>query len=118
VAWSAQQWYGKESVGLPSPKLTAEDIKGLVAGLQGFTTTLAGADPTDNVKVYAEMGMNVIHQQDDRQSSSDPRVSAPQKLERSRRRRDLVSEKRSESQPHGCRHSSHRSPSSDFGLPR
>ena len=40
----------------PTTRLTAEDVKALVASLQDITATLAAADPEDKAQVYTEMG--------------------------------------------------------------
>jgi hypothetical protein len=48
----------------PTAKLTAEDIKALVASLQDITATLAAADPSDKAKVYAEMGIDITYHPD------------------------------------------------------
>jgi site-specific DNA recombinase len=59
----------------PSPRLTAEDVKALLASLQDITATLAGADPADKAKVYAEMGIDITYHQDGRVVvGSRPRV--------------------------------------------
>jgi Rad3-related DNA helicase len=56
-------------------KLTAEDIKALVASLQDITGTLAAADPADKARVYAEMGIEITYHQDGRVVvESRPRV--------------------------------------------
>ena len=47
----------------PATRLTAEDVKALVASLQDITATLAAADPADKAKVYAEMGIDIIYHQ-------------------------------------------------------
>jgi hypothetical protein len=39
----------------PTTRLTANDIKALVASLRDITATLAAADPEDKAKVYAEI---------------------------------------------------------------
>jgi site-specific DNA recombinase len=59
----------------PTTKLTAEDVKALVASLQDITATLAAADPADKAKVYAEMGIDITYHQDGRVVvESRPRV--------------------------------------------
>ena len=59
----------------PTTKLTAEDIKALVASLQDITAALAAADPADKAKVYAEMGIDITYHQDGRVVvESRPRV--------------------------------------------
>jgi len=58
----------------PTTKLTADDIKALVASLQDITATLAAADPTDKATVYAEMGLDITYHQDGRVVESRPRV--------------------------------------------
>jgi site-specific DNA recombinase len=59
----------------PTARLTAEDIKALVASLQDITATLAAADPADKAKVYAEMGIDISYHQDGRVVvESRPRV--------------------------------------------
>jgi len=50
----------------PTTRLTADDIKALVASLQDITATLAVADPADKAKVYAEMGIDITYHQDGR----------------------------------------------------
>lgn len=45
----------------PSPRLTVEDVKALLASLQDITATLAGADPADKAKVYDEMGIDITY---------------------------------------------------------
>ncbi|HZD24262.1 MAG TPA: hypothetical protein VE569_12805 [Acidimicrobiia bacterium] len=45
-------------------RLTGEDIKTLVASLRDITATLAGADPAEKAKVYAEMGIDITYHQD------------------------------------------------------
>jgi len=59
----------------PTTKLTADDVKALVASLQDITATLAAADPADKAKVYAEMGIDITYHQDGRVVvESRPRV--------------------------------------------
>ena len=59
----------------PTTKLTAEDIKALVASLQDITAALAAADPADKAKVYAAMGIDITYHQDGRVVvESRPRV--------------------------------------------
>lgn len=54
-------------------RLTAEDIKALIAGLQDITATLAAAGPADKAKVYAEI--DITYHQDGRVLiESRPRV--------------------------------------------
>jgi hypothetical protein len=56
-------------------RLTAEDIKALVASLQDITASLAAADPADKARVYAEMGIDITYHQDGRVVvESRPRV--------------------------------------------
>jgi transposase len=59
----------------PTTRLTAEDVKALVASLQDITATLAAADPIDKAKVYAEMGIDLTYHRDGRVVvESRPRV--------------------------------------------
>ena len=59
----------------PTTKLTAEDIRALVASLHDITATLAAADPADKAKVYAEMGIDITYHHDGRVVvESRPRV--------------------------------------------
>ena len=56
-------------------RLTAEDVKALVASLQDITATLAAADPAGEAKVYAEMAIDLTYHQGDRVViESRPRV--------------------------------------------
>ena len=58
----------------PITRLTAEDVRALVASLH-ITATLAAADPADKAKVYAEMGIDITYHQDGRVVvESRPRV--------------------------------------------
>jgi hypothetical protein len=50
----------------PTTRLTAEDVKALVASLQDITATLAAADPADKAKIYAEMGIDITYHHDGR----------------------------------------------------
>ncbi|HZD21986.1 MAG TPA: hypothetical protein VE569_01060, partial [Acidimicrobiia bacterium] len=69
----------------PITKLTADDIKALVASLQDITATLAAADPADKAKVYAEMGIDITYHQDGRVVvESRPRVVGSSVGERTR----------------------------------
>lgn len=58
----------------PTTRLTAEDVKALVASLHDITATLAAADPADKAKVYAEMGIDITYHQDGRLSSNPGHV--------------------------------------------
>ncbi len=59
----------------PSTRLTAADVKALVASPQDITATLAAADPGDKAKVYAEMGIDITYHHDGRVVvESQPRV--------------------------------------------
>ena len=69
----------------PTTRLTAEDVKALVASLQDITATLAAADPADKAKVYAEMGIDITYHQDGRVVvESRPRVVESSVGERTR----------------------------------
>jgi len=69
----------------PTTRLTAEDVKALVASLQDITATLASADPADKAKVYAEMGIDITYHQDGRVVvESRPRVVESSVGERTR----------------------------------
>lgn len=48
----------------PATRLTAEDVKALVASLQDITAMLAAPDRANKAKAYAEMGIDITYQQD------------------------------------------------------
>ncbi len=50
----------------PTSRLTADDIKALVASLKDITATLAAADPKTKAEVYAEMGIDLTYHPDGR----------------------------------------------------
>ena len=69
----------------PTTRLTAEDVKALVASLQDITATLAAADPADKARVYAEIGIDITYHQDGRVVvESRPRVVGSSVGERTR----------------------------------
>jgi hypothetical protein len=47
----------------PSTKLTADDVKAMLASLRDITRSLAHADPTIKAAAYAELGITVTYHQ-------------------------------------------------------
>lgn len=69
----------------PTTRLSADDIKALVASLYDIAATLAAADPADKAEVYAEMGIDITYHQDGRVVvESRPRVVESSVGERTR----------------------------------
>lgn len=61
--------------GTTTSRLTAEDIKALVAGLHDICATIAQASPADREVVYAELGIHLTYHPDGRvEAESRPRV--------------------------------------------
>ena len=57
-------------------KLTADDVKAMLAGLSDITRSLARADPDIKVAAYAEMGITVTYHADGRALlESRPRIT-------------------------------------------
>ncbi|MEO5837289.1 MAG: hypothetical protein ABIQ73_20035 [Acidimicrobiales bacterium] len=59
----------------PTTKLTADDIKAMLASLRSITRSLAQADPDIKAAAYAELGITVTYHPDGRALlESRPRV--------------------------------------------
>lgn len=60
----------------PTTKLTADDVKAMLAGLRSITRSLALADPDIKAAAYADLGISVTYHEDGRALlESRPRIS-------------------------------------------
>ena len=50
----------------PTTKLTADDVKAMLASLRGITRSLALADPDVKAAAYAELGISITYHADGR----------------------------------------------------